>query len=131
MPKSIKRRNLKGGSFIDSINDGWNSASQKIKDGWNVITNDISDFWNKNNKTSSYSGSENSSYANPSYSSNNNYTRGGKKRSKRGTRSIRGGYSRPIYPNLASQAAPYHGTPTARVKWIGGKKQRITRKKNH
>lgn len=136
MPKSMKRRNSKGGTLLDSINDGWNTVSQSVSNGVNTIRNDISEFWNKTKNQNSYSGSDNYSYTNqnPSYSSSyNNYTRGGRKR-RRGTRrrSLRGGYSRQVYPNLASQAAPYHGEHTARVKWIGGgKRRKISRKNKH
>lgn len=132
MPKSIKKRNSKGGSFWDSVNNNLNTASQTAISGWNTVKNDVSEMWNKTKKEVGYSGNENYSYSNPSYSSSNNYTRGGKKRgtSKRRTRTVRGGYSRSVYPTLTSHAAPYHGDATARVKWIGGRKKqrRVSRK---
>jgi hypothetical protein len=132
MPKSIKRRTSKGGSFWDSVNNDLNIASQAVSNSWNTVKNDVSELWNNTKKGNSYTGSESYSYTTPSYSSSyNNYTRGGKIKSKRGTRSLKGGYSRPVYPNLVSQAAPYHGAHTARVKWIGGrrrKRRRVSRK---
>jgi hypothetical protein len=121
MPKSIKKRNLKGGDFWDPIRNTWNSITYEVRNLWNnTKKNDSSQ-----NDNYFYS-NNNNSYATPSssYYSSNNYTRGGKKK-----KITKGGYSHPTYPNLASQAGPYHGSPTASVKWIGGKKRRKTIRK--
>lgn len=122
MPKSIKKINLKGGSFWDPIQNTWNSLTYDIRNFWNNTKKNDS---TANENYSSSSTNNNNSYNNPSssYYSTNNVTRGGKKRK------LKGGYSHPIYPNLASQASPYHGEPTAKVKWIGGKKRRKTFRK--
>lgn len=121
MTKSIKKRNLKGGDFWDPARNTWNSISSGVRNFWNNTK--------KNDSTTNENYlpvNNNNSYINPSssYYSSNNYTRGGRKK-----KSItKGGYSNPSYPNLDSQAAPYHGSSTARVKWIGGRRRRRRRK---
>jgi len=158
MRKSFKKRNSKGGSIWDSISNGFKSASQSVNSGLDSLNKNATNLWNKTKKQNTYSTptptpsptptttptNNSNTYSTPttnpttyssSESSNNYITKGGrkrrthKKRKSRKSRNQKAGYINPPYQNVAFQAAPFHGPPTAKAHWIGGKKKQSRKRK--
>ena len=134
MPKRNRNRRMRGG-FLDSL-------SNSISSGWNSVSQGASSMWDrtKNAASSAYSSAASTTYtptpATPTPPSTippvaptpmpPSAVNGGKRRTRKMSRKMSGGYSSNIsLTGLAATASPISGVKTAQPHhWVGGRTKR-------